>query len=760
MRIRTLTMFVLSGFLILAFLFIQFLMTPLQLEEANGFDQQRVQRDVERVQNYLVNEQDDLLHQTIDWSAWDETYLFVNGENPGYITDNLQPDMIANLQVQIMIYLDQNGSVVYRSGVDRDGATFALSEGFVTTVKEAVARQDLFYESHQGEMVMMASHQITRNDFSDPTGYLIMGRIIDENYLAELSEELSVDVALSTEERIMSLEQADKISGEYIVENLDESFLLPLNVASDRVFYKEKQKNLKKFKTWAAIGFLLITLAVYFLFRQMLLKPIMELASGMRKHDGVALPEGHHLFKKLYEVKKLETEFSDMINDIKRANEEITEMAYHDQLTGLGNRFYLTKMFGSFVNKSKVKKAVIFFDLDGFKKVNDTWGHEVGDLLLKEVAARVKQYFERDQVMISRIGGDEFAVILPYREMNALLDTCEELKNRLNTEFRMGSIRTFISASIGISLFPTDGKDLSMLLKHADAAMYEAKTQGKNQVFLYQDLLAAGRYGQAERLKEESKSVLCTEQLSIVYQPIFEGKVPVISGVEALLRWKHPEYGPLSPELFIEIFEESGAIHEIGRWVLSEGIKNLKEWHKLGYPNMSLSINFSKTQLLHYTEFLETLDQELEAHHIQPHLIIVEITESEVSYYDNDLMHFIEAVQKRRVRIALDDFGKGTSSLYGLRNLPVDIVKIDRSFMESIPYENFNSSILSGIYSLLKQLDIEVVAEGIENEEQLNFIVRQGETKMQGFYFSKPVSPDELTKILTGESIQVNSHPF
>ncbi|TFD99800.1 bifunctional diguanylate cyclase/phosphodiesterase [Jeotgalibacillus salarius] len=761
MRIRNLAILVLGSFLVLAIMFIQFLMTPLQLEEANEFDQERVERDVERVRNYLIKEQEDLLYQAIDWSAWDETHFYVNGKNSDYVSDNLQPEMIANLQVQLMIFVNEQGEFIHTAGVNRDGTTFNLDQNFLEKISEIEFDNEVFYESHLGEMMMVASHPITRNDFSDPSGYLMMGRVIDGTYLTELSETLSVDIALSSAERTIALEQSDKISGEYIIENLDRSSVLPLSIGADREFYVEKQNNLKKFKTMAAVGFLLIALAVYFLFRQMVLGPIISLASGLRRDDGnLKIGSDRGLFKRLYEVRQLENEFSDMIRDIRQANEEITVMAYHDQLTGLGNRFYLQKNFGSFVKETAQKKAVMFFDLDGFKKVNDTWGHEVGDLLLQEMTARLKGYFDYEDVMLARIGGDEFVAVVSYHQEDYLLTRGEELKNLICQEFRLGSVSAYISASIGISLYPEEGEDLSSLLKKADAAMYEAKADGKNKVLLYKKLVETGKYIQSERLKEDTKSALENGELSLAFQPVFEASGSQMVGTEALLRWHHPEIGHVSPELFIGMMEESGTIHEVGKWVLSEGLKQLSKWHALGHRQLSMSVNFSKKQLFHKEDFLKHLDKELKKNRVPVKNFVIEITESEVSYYDNDLMLFIKDLQQRGVRVALDDFGKGTASLHGLRKLPVDIVKIDRSFMESIPHENFNASLLIGIYSLLKQLGIEVVTEGVENKEQLAFISRESNSSMQGYYFSKPLHARLITEHLTGHSEIAFTKPF
>ncbi|KIL43436.1 hypothetical protein KP77_31420 [Jeotgalibacillus alimentarius] len=757
---------ILGGFLIVAVMFIQFVMTPLQLEEADEFDRQAVERDMERVKNYLEKEEDDLSHQLIDWSAWDDTYFFINDENPDYVADNLQPDMIANIQVQTVILLDENGELAYTAGVDRDDTPFPIDKAFLSSVKEQGNKNHVFYEMHNDEMMMVASHEITRNDFSDPSGFMMMGRVIDDRYLAELSDALSVDVALASEARTAGLTQANKVVSEYQLENVGRSDAITLSVGADRAFHEEKVTNLKKFKMMAAIGFILIALMIYFLFKLLVLSPIVRLAAALRAHDQTVPVKRNRFYRNLLEVKQLENEFFGMIQDVQRANDDMTLMAYHDQLTGLKNRFYLQKHFEGFVTSSKNKKAVIFFDLDGFKKVNDTWGHEIGDLLLKEVAVRLKNYFPQEQVLISRIGGDEFIAVVSFEREEELLEAGSELKELISREFILGSVSAHVSASIGISIYPEDGTRLSTLLKKADAAMYEAKAGGKNKVLMYKKLVEAGKYLQSERLKEDSKTALKNRELSLVFQPVVSGENGHIIGAEALLRWEHPEIGPISPELFISMMEDNGVIHEVGKWVVTESLKQLHQWHNLGHRYLRLSVNFSKKQLLHKYDFLAHLDKQMKKYDIPPASFILEITESEVSYYDSDLMTFMQEVQRRGMKIALDDFGKGTASLHGLRKLPVDIVKIDRSFMESIPHEKFNTSMLTGIYSLLKQLKIGVVTEGVENKEQFSFITEQSNSNMQGYYFSKPIKDSELTEILLNLSekaagrLPENVYPF
>ncbi|QKS72582.1 EAL domain-containing protein [Paenalkalicoccus suaedae] len=753
MRIRTLSLIVIGLFLILFFFFIQFFMTPALLDEANEFDEKVLDSDVSRVSNYLTMESDNLMRQNIDWSMWDDTYFFVNNQSDSYISDNLENDVLLNNRIQMIIYLDSQGSIFHSHAIDENGESTSVSSSFLERVTQlATDGEDVFFESLDGIPVLLASHPITRNDRTGESGLLLMGRIINEDYLQTLAESLSLDVALASPERDAFVSSQDKISADHMIEDVNQNTIIPLNIAADRFFYHEKQANLFNLKILVSVVLLSLASLFYFFFKSFVLDPVKRLAAILQESTATNTSESQlsgPFNITATEINQIELEFKQMITNIQLANEEITEMAYHDQLTKLRNRFYLTKKFDEFVNQDTRKRAVVFFDLDGFKKVNDIWGHEVGDLLLKKVAKRLKRHFKDENTIIARVGGDEFSVILPFEEKEAMLIQITEMRGELAQAFRLGSITVSISASVGISMYPDDGDQLSGLIKKADEAMYESKARGKNQLTLYQDLLVGSAFTKVETLKKDAQFVLENNQLHLVFQPIFKGENPLITGVEALLRWNHPKFGSLSPDLFIDLFEETGVINEIGIWVLKEGISKLSMWHRSGHRSLSLSFNFSKTQLQSYQAFLDELDKALKETNVAPSSIIIEITESEVSYYDNELMHFIKEIQKRNVKIAFDDFGKGSTSLSGLRKHPVDVVKIDRSFMESIPFENFNASLLTGICTLLNQLNIEIIAEGIENEAQFKFLLNHPGIKMQGYYFSKPITPEAVTELLS-----------
>lgn len=423
---------------------------------------------------------------------------------------------------------------------------------------------------------------------------------------------------------------------------------------------------------------------------------------------------------------------------------KIEHQAYHDVLTGLPNRLLFEVTAEKVLARAKRNNShfgVVFIDLDGFKHVNDTLGHDIGDLLLKEVADKLNSR-TRTEDTLARMGGDEFALILTD------LDTQEEAikiaqhhLNILQKEIVIMGFNIRIGASIGISLFPNDGQDLQTLLKNADSAMYQTKNSGKNGVSLFTKSLAKSTQERAE-LETDLKFALERGELELNYQPQYNLKSGERIGVEALLRWYHPTKGSISPAKFIPIAEESNLIVDIGTWVLNEACRQNAVWQANGFEAITMAVNISSKQF-ERDDFVDIVIAALKDSGLPSEYLELEVTESVVMHDTATVIERLTLLRKLNITIAIDDFGTGYSSLQYLQDLPLDKLKIDKSFVDKVSKDN-EAPLVKTILNLSKNLNLKTVAEGIETEEQLLVLNELGADEGQGYYFSKPLKASEL----------------
>lgn len=441
--------------------------------------------------------------------------------------------------------------------------------------------------------------------------------------------------------------------------------------------------------------------------------------------------------------------------------EEAEKHAYRDALTGLANRVHLDNELDRLLAEADAKNgrlAVLYLDIDGFKIVNDTLGHEAGDELLRSVATRLRQEIGQADLM-ARMSGDEFVIVLGEVESaQAAMFTARKLQAALVTPFELQGMSHHVSASIGICLYPDDAADGSGLLRHADSAMYRVKRSGKNGIQRYRDDSDA----QVERqrnLERELRTALSSDkdQLSLVYQGIHDLDTGAMVKVEALARWHHPKWGHVGPHEFIPIAERSGLIVSLGEWVMREACRQSKAWEALTGQGVVVSVNVSAMQFAH-PGFYRTVEAALEDHALLPELLEIELTEGIVMHGVDHVVETLQRLQRLGVRIAIDDFGTGYSSFAYLRDLPIDTVKIDRSFVRDLgsPLQapQFALALVEAITHVAKHLDLRIVAEGIETEAQRQVLRDLGCHLGQGYLFSKPVKELEMRPYLQLDQTQ------
>jgi diguanylate cyclase (GGDEF)-like protein/PAS domain S-box-containing protein len=428
---------------------------------------------------------------------------------------------------------------------------------------------------------------------------------------------------------------------------------------------------------------------------------------------------------------------------------QLAYQAHHDSLTGLPNRLFFEEHFQrtiSQVAQSGDAAALLFFDLDRFKIVNDTLGHHIGDCLLQQVAQRLKRSVRRNDI-VARMGGDEFTIILAeLNDPDDAVRVAQKIVEAFQTPFVIQGHELKISGSLGVSLLPSDGQTTEELLKKADSAMYQAKENGRNNYQLFAMELSDAKLERLELEKDLSKA-LERGELSLHYQPLLQLDSGQIIGVEALLRWNHPTLGQIPPATFIPIAEESGLIIEVGNWVLKEACLQNKAWQRSGLANFKVAVNVSALQF-QQADLVETVAGELKRSGLDPRWLELEITESVVMNKIDQTALQLSRLRQLGVSISIDDFGTGYSSLNYLRRLPIDTIKIDRSFISDLntdgPEISSEGAIILAITTMAHNLNLKVLAEGVETAAQLEFLSRIGCNQVQGYYFLRPTTSVEL----------------
>lgn len=438
------------------------------------------------------------------------------------------------------------------------------------------------------------------------------------------------------------------------------------------------------------------------------------------------------------------------VTEKKKAESEMRRLAYFDALTSLPNRELLmdhmdlamgnARRFGNLM-------AVLLLDLDNFKQINDSLGHAQGDHLLQEISSRLHSEVRRGETLV-RWGGDEFVLLLPEIESDVAVATfARRILNALNEQpIVLSGYENFITASIGIAIFPQDGQNAETLLQHADTAMYEAKKSGGNSYHFFSEKLSR-KIIERHDLEVRLRRALRNEEFFLMYQPQVDVRTGKIAGVEALVRWRDPDKGLMSPAEFITVAEETGLIRPLGEWILSTACTQAVAWQRNGYEPMRMAVNLSAQQF-HQPDLVEKIDQILQETGMQSHLLELELTESVFMKNMEDAIEVLVDLKARDIRIAIDDFGTGYSSLSYLKNFPIDRIKIAQEFVRDIPADSSNTAIVQATIAMAESLGLQIIAEGVETVRQRDFLYGRGCFEMQGYHFARPMEAAQVEDLL------------
>lgn len=436
---------------------------------------------------------------------------------------------------------------------------------------------------------------------------------------------------------------------------------------------------------------------------------------------------------------------SRIAHKLKQTNEELRQMAMHDPLTHLANRTLLEEKLNTFISRALQSKSVftlMYMDLDGFKMVNDAYGHDIGDKLLIEVANRLTTKISPSDT-IARVGGDEFILLSLAETESKATELAELLVHEIEPEFFIELFEVRVSLSIGIAMFPSHGSDAREMLFNADSAMYHTKKSGRNGLSIYHSFMnPIGR--RQVQLKNELWRAVHNNELCLHYQPKFDVRTGSAVGYEALVRWLHPERGLKTPEKFLPIAEQTGMIILLGEWVLNEACRQLAVWHQQGATHLTISVNLSAQQF-EQKNLVTLVRTMLSRHGIAAEKLILEITETTAMRYPQESMRILRELKEFGVQVAIDDFGTGYSSLLYLQDMPATELKIDRAFIKDIGQQDTEPRLLAMIIELAKNMNLNIVAEGVESKLQQEHLVKLGCNVHQGFYYSHPMLANQIS---------------
>ncbi|WP_137137555.1 putative bifunctional diguanylate cyclase/phosphodiesterase [Pseudomonas asiatica] len=441
---------------------------------------------------------------------------------------------------------------------------------------------------------------------------------------------------------------------------------------------------------------------------------------------------------------RLEARTAELARSLTLANQELTQLALHDTLTDLPNRTLLADRIEQAIAKVAEQGgcfALMFIDLDGFKPVNDAFGHHIGDLLLKAVAARLRGHLH-SQDTLARIGGDEFVLLVELREPNDAMDVAVKQVNLVSRPFRVAEHDLRLTASLGIVLYPGNGLDQHELLRNADAAMYHAKSAGKNGYSFF-DASMNSNARQQLQLLQDLRQALEQRQFRLHYQPKFDAQNCQPIGAEALLRWEHPQQGLLLPDRFIGLAEKTGLIIPIGEWVLIEACRQMRQWLDQGHHGWRMAVNLSAIQFCH-AGLVESVARALQQNSLPANCLTLEITETTAMHDADASLTVLQRLSDMGVDLSIDDFGTGYSSLMYLKRLPANELKIDRGFVRDLEQDSDDAAIVSAIVALGQALGLRIVAEGVETDRQQDFLTRLGCDSLQGYLLGQPVPAEQF----------------
>ncbi len=742
----------------------------------NGMErigEERATNSIGIVQSLLDNNGKNLLAITKSNSNWEDFRVAIKEKNVSWIEVNVNENLASVSILDFIITTDNKGNILTSAEEIPNVANAMNLEKILAPLTNQNEYSGLI-DTPEG-IAFIAVARVTNEDGqASPTGILIFGSLLQQETFNYLVEALQVDVGIidsqnhifASTDKIMSEMQTRDWVGENneilretgieqdtIVVNASKHITDIANEPIGSVYVESPLKtSTNVIKTLRNIGlstvlvFIVLLFVLTFILKRRILLPLRHFTSTLEQVASGA------------SINEIPTSISSHAdNNILRLFDQLHRLSFYDYLTNLPNRRASSNQLDQLLKSAGEDEriAVIYLDLDRFKNINDSLGHHIGDQLLQLVARRLSEIIASKGI-VARLGGDEFTVILPnIQGLEEVKQVAESIALSFSDPLVVSDYDLFVTSSMGISIFPDNGQTVDALFMNADIAMYRAKEQGRNKYEFYNSTMNSSSI---DKLKIETalQKALDNNELFLVYQPKNCIETNEINGMEALIRWLHPTMGIVAPGDFIPIAEETGLISPIGKWVLETACRQNKVWQEQGMPHMKVAVNISARQFQH-DDFITTISTILEKSGLEPQWLELEITESTVMNYADETIRILKELDEMGIAVSIDDFGTGYSSLSYLKLFPIKSLKIDRSFIEDIEKNAGDLAIAKSIIALGRTLNFEVVAEGVENQQQLEILKRENCDTYQGYYFSPPVTAAKFEEMLLEAKVNAQS---
>ncbi|WP_253205355.1 EAL domain-containing protein [Clostridium estertheticum] len=721
-------------------------------------------KDTKVVLNYIQNDLNNINDVNLDYARWDETYNYMNNKDNKYIEDNFEDTTsMARAKINFIFITDNQGNVVYKKNTKEDTKemfTLAFAKNITSNIAKLLSNNNikdvkgtLLYGKYP---ILISAQRITKgNGLGHSPGFLIFAKYYDKEEMDTLNQNTGLkteieyyDKGLILNNDFIRKNEFVKVSNEKNIISyglINDIFSKPsflVKITSERNVFKKAQNTMDFYFLIVIVALIIFSLSIFILIHVFVvrkIKIINEVVENVHNYYDV-FPS--IILKGNDEISELGSKFNDMFQRLKKSDETIVSLANYDALTGLTNRKKLLENIRDLLKNKNENLAVFFITLDKFKAINESFGHQVGDIVLAKVAERLEINIAKSKDIVSRIGGDEFIVIIRNLISTAgATEIAEKIVKTLSGAYIYNDESLYIGASVGISLFPQHGNDVDTLIRNADLAMYEVKNSGGRGYRLYNNIMSSNNRHMLE-MEKNLKSAMERNEFITYYQPIIDLKLMKVLSAESLIRWKCGDK-LIQPIEFIPIAKKIGEMVEIDNWMLHSACAQCKKWQNSGSKNFSISVNTSYKQLIQ-ANFVQLVMNICRNESLDPKYLNLEITEDEAMEDIDLIIKVLLELKSKGIKISMDDFGTGYSSLSWLSKLPIDTIKIDRSLIINLDNNSKNIAIIKSILAVADSLDIKVIAEGIETETEFLTLKELGCQSIQGYLIGKPMMASDF----------------